>query len=229
MSDSFDTHAAGTPDAAWRALLANAPVLHWLDEPILIVSPHPDDETLGAGGVQRRYHGARVVVVTGGEGSHPGWPNLRAIRRGELALARRQLASRGDPPSYLGLPDGHVDVREPQLERLLGFHLRGVATLIAPYERDGHPDHDAVGRVCRRLARRNRTRLLQYMIWGWHQSDVSAFRPPHFVRLALGQREQQAKRRAIACFRSQLEGGAGAIVPPHVLPYFDRPYEAFLQ
>ena len=225
----FDTRAEGTPDAAWRTLLGNAPLLHSLDEPILIVAPHPDDETFAAGGVQRRYQRTRVVVVTGGEGSHPGRANLRAIRRRELALARRQLARCGEPPSYLDLPDGQVEAREPQLERLLNRLLHGVATLIAPYERDGHPDHDAVGRVCRRLARRNCTKLLRYMIWGWHQADVAAFRAPHFLRLTLDQRERQAKRRAIACFRSQLDGGRGAIVPAHVLPYFNRPYEAFLQ
>ncbi len=149
----FDTRVAGTPDAAWRAFLADAPLLHSLEEPLLIVSPHPDDETLGAGGVQKRYPATRVVLVTGGEGSHPGRADLRAVRRRELAAARRRLATEGSPSLFLDLPDGHVADRESQLERLLTPHLHGIATLIAPHESDGHPNHDAVGRVCLRLSR----------------------------------------------------------------------------
>jgi hypothetical protein len=41
---------------------------------------------------------------------------------------------------------------------------------------------------------------------------------------------QLAKSRAIRCFASQLDGSsADPVMPPHVLDYFNRPYEAFLR
>jgi hypothetical protein len=40
---------------------------------------------------------------------------------------------------------------------------------------------------------------------------------------------RRAKARAVQCFVSQLQPPqANPIVPRHVLPYFERPYETFL-
>jgi LmbE family N-acetylglucosaminyl deacetylase len=40
---------------------------------------------------------------------------------------------------------------------------------------------------------------------------------------------QSSQATSIQCSRSQLcERPGGAIVPPHVLPYFNRPYEVFM-
>ena len=225
----FDTRVDGTSEQAWRSLLERAPRLREARAPLLIVAPHPDDETLGAGGLQQRYPDAHLIVVTDGEKAREDDPALAMHRRVELTAALRCLGRHGRTPTFLALPDGAVAAHEQQLERVLTLHLRGVSTLVAPYEHDGHADHDVIGRVCLRLARRYRIRLLRYLIWAWHQRDVSAFRPAQFVRLALTGHERQAKQRAMNCFHSQLDGGPAAIVPSHVLTYFRRPFEAFLQ
>jgi LmbE family N-acetylglucosaminyl deacetylase len=225
----FDTGVGGTSEQAWRALLESAPLLRETRSPLLIVAPHPDDETLGAGGLQQRYPAAQLIVVTDGEKARRDDPALARHRRRELTAAQRCLGRHGNTPTFLALPDGAVCAYEQQLERVLTVRLRGISTLVAPFERDGHADHDVIGRVCMRLARRYRIRLLRYLIWAWHQRDVGDFRPAQFVRLALTDRERQVKERAISCFRSQLEGGPAAVVPSHVLAYFRRPYEAFLQ
>jgi LmbE family N-acetylglucosaminyl deacetylase len=222
----FDTRDQGTPEQRWRDLLARSPLLDAIESRILIVAPHPDDETFGAGGLQQRHPDAAVLLVTDGEASSQ-VANLANRRQREVRSALRTLGH-GPAPVFLGLPDGHVSAHERQLERALSLRLRGVSTLVAPYEHDGHTDHDAVGRVCLRLAKRHRLRLLRYCVWAWHRCDVRHFRATQFVRLPLSAHEQQTKRRAIACFHSQLEGGRDAVVPPHVLEYFQRPYEAFL-
>jgi LmbE family N-acetylglucosaminyl deacetylase len=224
----FDTRSAGTNDQAWRSLLVSSPLLHESLGSTLIVAPHPDDETFAAAGLQQHFD-AEIVVVTDGEAARPEDANLAARRRREVRSALLCLGQRAAAPTFLGLPDGHVSAREQQLERLLAARLAGISTLIAPYEFDGHPDHDAVGRVCLRLARRHGVRLLRYFIWAWHRLVPADFRAPQFVRLALTDSERRRKQRAMQCFHSQLDGGVDAIVPPHVLIYFSRPYEAFLQ
>ncbi len=64
---------------------------------LLLFAPHPDDETLGAGGLLQRAHAAgahvHVVVVTNGE-DNP-WPQRVFERRWRIgAEGRRRLARR---------------------------------------------------------------------------------------------------------------------------------------
>jgi len=102
--------------------------------------------------------------------------------------------------------------------------------LIAPFEHDGHPDHEAVARVCIDLARRKSIRALRYPIWAWHHSAPGAWQGIEFVRFELSPAAQLAKSRAIRCFASQLEATSShAVMPAHVLTYFGRPYEAFVR
>jgi LmbE family N-acetylglucosaminyl deacetylase len=227
-SGGFDTRLAGTADEAWRSMLAMCALLKPLDPGVLILAPHPDDESLATGGLQQHYPDARVIIVTDGEAARRVIPNLACRRRREARAARRQLGLSTRRLWFLGLPDGQIASHEPRLERLLTAHLSGVRTLIAPFEYDGHTDHDSVGRVSRRLARRHRLHLLRYLIWGWHRYEPDQLRDARFERLRLNDAQRRAKQRAIACFRTQLEGGDQAVVPPHVLTYFARPYEAFL-
>jgi LmbE family N-acetylglucosaminyl deacetylase len=129
----------------------------------------------------------------------------------------------------LGLPDGRVAQHRNRLRNAILSLLDSNTTLVAPYEQDGHPDHGAAGRVCIEIARAHRVALARYPIWAWHQADPQALQHSPWVRFSLSAAAKRAKRRAIECFASQLRPTGGApVVPPHVLGYFRRPYEAFL-
>jgi LmbE family N-acetylglucosaminyl deacetylase len=102
-------------------------------------------------------------------------------------------------------------------------------TIIAPYELDGHPDHDATGRECLEVAQSNGVPIARYPIWAWHHMKPTAMRPVHWGRFHLEAGARRAKKRALQCFETQLRPPQGLpIVPPHVLAHFERPYEAFL-
>jgi LmbE family N-acetylglucosaminyl deacetylase len=227
----FSTLIAGAPEQAWRELLERAPVLSALRGPILVVAPHPDDETFAAAGLMLRYPGAHVLAVSDGEAAYPK-PGLRGIRRREL---RRSLShAPGTSMSFLRLPDGEIGSNQRRLERALQSAAAKMRVLVAPYESDGHCDHDSVGQVCRRVARRNGMTLLRYFIWRWHLGNADDFESRQFVRLPLNVRERQTKQRMMASFPSQLgvdpmSPERNAVVPPHVFEYFTRPYEAFLR
>ncbi|MDB6043232.1 MAG: putative N-acetylglucosaminylphosphatidylinositol deacetylase [Gammaproteobacteria bacterium] len=230
----FDPNNLGTPDSYWQSELSNS--LEWTPpagSPIVVVAAHPDDETFGAGGLihtcARAGHPVSVITVTDGEGARTDLPEPGVIRRRELRAALSCLSGRYIQWHRLGVPDGNVALHDSFVERAIKTRLPPEATLIAPFEHDGHPDHEAVARICLTIGRRRGVTVLRYPIWAWHHFAPPAWRNTEFVRFELNAEAQLAKARAIRCFASQLDASfSPPVMPPHVLSYFTRPYEAFL-
>jgi LmbE family N-acetylglucosaminyl deacetylase len=230
---AFNPAQAGTPEAIWDAALRHERGLELPDAAMVVVSPHPDDEVLGAGGL---IHAAAladrditVLSVTDGEAAYPDWEDLNRIRCREVRRALSLLAPLKVAHAHLRIPDGRVAQHRATLFRALGRYISRRTLLVAPYERDGHPDHDATGEVCCEIARLRAARLWRYPIWTWHHSTPNRFADQSWGRFALDAPARQAKARAMRCFASQTHpSGREPIVPHHVMPYFARPYEAFL-
>jgi LmbE family N-acetylglucosaminyl deacetylase len=128
----------------------------------------------------------------------------------------------------LGMPDGELARREVELAKSLAQCIPEGAVMVGPFEFDGHPDHEATGRACRAAARTRGLTLVRYPIWAWHRGSPELL-TERGVRFMLDLRAREAKAAAISQFRSQIgERPGGAIVPAHVLNYFNRPYELFL-
>jgi LmbE family N-acetylglucosaminyl deacetylase len=233
-SGAFDTSVLGTPECYWAALEQPA----WSPPAglLIVVAPHPDDETLGAGGLIHTWattHGLPVLIVsvTDGEAACPEITGLGAIRRHELAAAVHELAPGGIEAVHLQLPDGQVGQHRTELATALDkITPNGPrVTIVAPFEQDGHPDHDAAGGVAKEVARSHGATFAQYPIWAWHQATPAIFAARDVGRFMLTPAAQRAKQSAIQRFQSQLrDRPGGAIVPAHVLEYFARPYEMFV-
>lgn len=117
---------------------------------VLVLAPHPDDETLACGGTAALLAASgaevRVVVVTDGDAAKVDLPHgeLRLRRRHEVARACQEL---GLPaPILLGLPDGAVADRLAALTDEVGAHLdeHRPDVVLLPWFGDGHRDHQAV-------------------------------------------------------------------------------------
>jgi LmbE family N-acetylglucosaminyl deacetylase len=127
------------------------------------VFAHPDDETLGVGGVFARYaaEGIRTSVVTAtrgdrgrfrgirhGEGpEHPGPEALALIREQELRAASRVLGI--EDVTLLDYGDGRLDEADPvQAAARIAAEIRRVRPHVvltfAPDGAYGHPDHIAI-------------------------------------------------------------------------------------
>ena len=228
----FDPNQQGTDESVWRAALDAAP--SWLPATgrLLVVSPHPDDEVLGAGGLIRHWACARrpvtLLSITDGEAAYPDWPGLGLVRRTELRRALDTLAGTRLLSVGLSIPDGQVEQHADTLRAALAAVCDRDTTLIAPYEADGHPDHDAAGKVCREFAQSSELAIARYPIWAWHHSSPAAM-PARWGRFPLQRRSQRAKTAAVRCFSSQLSPDRRRpIIPAHVINYFSRPYEAFI-
>ena len=132
----------GTPVSDWIAWGRRFGELDLSACPALVlVAPHPDDETLGLGGtaalLQSRGVDVQVVSVSDGGAA---FPDLTPIDRATLERARRselygaaELLGIGDP-ICLGLPDGELSDHESRLAALLTkiLQTRPVGTWLRP-------------------------------------------------------------------------------------------------
>lgn len=240
----------GTPESAWKTCA-------WLDalpsvqaetvllgaRRLVVVSPHPDDEVLGCGGLMQAAlaHGCavQVVSVTDGEAcypDHPRWPvaRLRDARRRELASAMQALGMDATHVTSLGLRDGSVGRHEVDLTVHLATRLLPGDVVVAPWIHDAHPDHEAVGRAACAAAKSCGALVLQYPVWAWHWLDpeASAGPWPTAQRIAMCSTSQGKKKQAMAAFATQTGDVEGLdcepILPEHVLARFRRSYEVLI-
>lgn len=208
---------------------------------IVVLSPHPDDETLGCGGLlfDAVKMGVPVVVcsVTHGERCHStkGSPAMGALRHQELMHAMAHLGVRPSSIVPWAIPDGELARRKDRLRAELSDTVESADLLLAPWEFDGHPDHEACGEVARNVAHARNLRVLRYPVWGWHWSDpmdaTNGLARAPALRYPLDPRTRAAKRKAILAFQSQMThapGGAPPVLTPRILRRFQRRFEVYL-
>ena len=172
---------------------------------VLVLAPHPDDETFGCGGALALHcrHGdsVRVVFVTSGElGDWQGEQDAEACRLRREAEAQTALACLGIQeweqwryPDRAVVADGALIARLTETIRAYG------ATLIyAPSPLELHPDHRAVAQALRAALR------------GWPDAlrvgfyEVGYALPPNtLVDISA---VSEVKERAIHAYESQLHG-----------------------
>ncbi len=233
----------GTPESEWEAagfLGTVAPLDLRPCTRAVVLAPHPDDETLGLGGLISTLIMADVPVTviagTDGEASHPrSSPAIRAVlrqRRPAEARAALSVLGAGRPPEVirLALPDGQLSRSEGAMTELVGHMLRPGDWCFATWEGDGHPDHEAASRSARAICDRVGARLVSYPIWMWHWATPADAQVPwtRARRIPLSPAAMKRKALAVDCFRSQIRPLCPtdpAIVPPNDLAHFLRSFE----
>jgi len=159
---------------------------------LLVLAPHPDDETIAAGGLiqQVREAGGEVRIVQVTDGDNNPWPqrwlerrvridaNARQRwgrrRRQEAEHAARQLGVAGPALHALGWPDGELtsELQREHAAMLAAMH-RELDTyrpnlVVLPSLADRHPDHGSL-HVLMRLAlhaQAGRPQVLAYLVHG---------------------------------------------------------------
>lgn len=225
----------------------------------LVLAPHPDDESIGCGGLIAAATAAgrdvEVVVLSDGTGSHPNSaayppPRLQALREAETRAAALALGLAPAWLHFLGLPDRAVPAAGPRLQAAAAAILRAIAgrpqptAILATWAHDPHADHQACAALAAALATALPTaRRLEYPVWGWaFAAPIPGFDlgpeprlpgPPRGLRLDIAA-HLPAKRRAIAAHASQVsdliaDDPAGFRLPPEALALADRPFELYLE
>ena len=219
------------------------------DSRIIILSPHPDDEILGCAGLIQGLDllGREVVIVavTNGTHSHPyskkySAEELNTIRPNESRSALKSLhLTQNIQYLSFALEDGklpeQVKILEQKLHHLINKQLiKKHNILVTTYEKDGHLDHECLGRCVREFAKREHLKCYQVLIWAWHWAKP---RDPQIAwksaqRLDLNQQFLDHKASAIKCFKSQTEDDLTtqqpAILPAHVIDRILMPFEVYI-
>lgn len=238
---------------AFLAALEAAPVVD-LDvltrgRGIVVFAPHPDDESLGCGGLiaQARSRGreVRLIVLTDGSGSHPTSNSftpemLRDLREAETLRAAAELGLPAADVVFLRLQDSWVPSTGPVVEdaaRTIADSARSceAGVILTTWRHDPHCDHKAAAAIVDLAASLiDGTKVFHFTVWGGAlppQTDIGA--PPAAYRLDIG-RERDAKRRAIAAHTSQITGLAGDFpgafqLQDVMIERMCGPYEAYFE
>lgn len=172
------------------------------DKRILVIAPHPDDETYGCGGVLSRYKGqCDVVLLAYGETGNPNWTKDRTlrVRREEFHTAMKMTEA--TIVAEFGIANRRVSEKLGQITK---FDYSKYDYIFVPNRKDKHGDHNCVLRALRKSKTLKKgVTLLQYEMWGalpdaTHYLDITDV--------------IDEKERLMLCYKSQEER----------LPYCDR-------
>lgn len=134
---------------------------------ILVVAPHPDDETIGCGGILAAFGPqCSVLLLTDGrlgkkaEGQTE--EDTAAIRKTEFEAVM----------AFFGVDQYRtLDIRDRQLascrKDVPQVDLRAFDYIFVPNRNERHPDHKAAYEIFRKMSRRQRVeaRLVEYEVW----------------------------------------------------------------
>jgi LmbE family N-acetylglucosaminyl deacetylase len=203
---------------------------------LLIVSPHPDDETLGAGGLlhdlSARGWETTVIVATDGGASHPGLDRceeLVDIRYAECIAACDELGL-SSQPIFAGFPDGRLNRHIADFVDVLAPLARNADIVVGPRRDDGHSDHVAAAQalgLATGVMRRPPT-TWNFAVWGWDLLPAHTLRTDLARAFPLTDAALDAKRRALDCYVSQTTDRFGTvIVDQAMIDRFTTPVEVF--
>jgi LmbE family N-acetylglucosaminyl deacetylase len=232
VTPTIDLSLAGPSESDWGPLCDALKPFRWpVCRRLIVASPHPDDETLGCGGLLAaavdRGLDVHVLAVTDGEAASAD-PDLAAIRTDELISALACIDPLGRIRyTRLGYPDGRVARSTDALAAEIGRWIEPDDLVACPLPDDGHPDHDAVSAAATAAACRRGATVRWYPVWAWHCHEPAQSRLAQGERLPLAEDVLDRKRAAVRCYASQIDGEV-PIVPAEMLTRLLRPFEVLV-
>lgn len=194
---------------------------------VLVVSAHPDDETLGAGRLVAGHAGpVMALTLTAGENCLAGHDvdpfDVSVIRVAEWRSAVVELGA--DPVDTPRWADGSLELHEVDVARLLLRMIQPGDILLAPWSRDPDRDHRAAGRAAREAAEAAGIPLVEYPVWApYLRTPAQVARTGQMlVPVEANAVATLARRRALAQYLSQLQPwqpGWAPLVPPDLVQH----------
>lgn len=170
------------------------------NEKILIVAPHPDDESIGCGGLMATYgKQCDVLLLTDGRKGKSAQrmdctdEEIIAIRNAEL---KKALDIAGvNELICLNIPDSELKYHKKEV---LNFDASQYRYIFVPNSKEAHPDHKAANRFFKsmRFWGKTKARIYEYEVWT----------PLHTLDVLMDISSQEDKKKQmIEQFVSQLE------------------------
>ena len=218
----------------------------------LVLAPHPDDESLGCGGLiatfRKNKADVRVVVTTDGSQSHPNSkvfpPEIVVqIRKKEVLEALEILGVSEEKVSFFNGKDASLPSQSEEGFASLANELSDVIKsfqpqlILVPYQLDPHCDHRATWQILQQaLKENNPIRVWEYPIWLYElasESDVPILKSGELKKVNVGEFLKQ-KKHAIARHVSQTtkmidDDPTGFILTEEVIGHFTTKFEYFIE
>lgn len=159
---------------------------------ILVLAPHPDDESIGCGGLLLKYPGqCDVIVLT--DGRHGGLSGMNedetvTLRKSEFEKAMVYAGVR--KWFFLGVKDGKLS---ENFAKFAGLDLSGYDAIFCPAPEENHEDHACVYEFLLRL--KTQAKIFGYEVWS------AIANPSHYIDISDVVDE---KKRLIAFYESQV-------------------------
>ena len=140
-------------------------------ERVVVFVPHPDDESLGCGGLINQLHqqNSPVLIVLVSDGSGAGELDKTAAQKRQQEFKKAlSLLSPNCEIECWNLPDGSLNQVPDLSHKIEESVLRFSATnVIAPWLKDMHPDHATVGESAYQVIQTNPKvkNILFYEVW----------------------------------------------------------------
>ncbi len=194
-----------------------------IDEPVVVVAAHPDDETIGMGGRLSKFANLKLIHVTDGapqdlvRAKQLGFSTPTEYSNTRFRELQNALSILGVTPishRCYRYKDGDVSSLLLDLVDLLESELETASAVLSHAYEGGHPDHDgcafAIQAACNRLSRRGRKAPARLEFLGYHSLRgrfySAAFWPePEHAALTirLSRQERLRKMKAMRAFHSQ--------------------------
>lgn len=190
------------------------------NDKLLIFSPHPDDESLGAGGliIQSLKNDAKVKVVEVTDGNKQGRANQR---KEEVKKALQILGLGEENIIFLNLSDGKLS-QEKDLDKIFLKIIQDFQPtyVLTAHPADEHPDHSKTGQNIQKAIEESnlKPQVYEYLIHFPRYPKPSGLHPDEYLlpparlisldkqwfRLMLTPEEEDLKTEAILQHKSQL-------------------------
>jgi LmbE family N-acetylglucosaminyl deacetylase len=170
---------------------------------VLVLSPHPDDETYGCGGAliehRRLGHKVCVVILTDGSKGYKikkdGNIGVIEIRKKEALNAIKILDI--DQLIFFDFEDKNIKLEQSEIDKLRSVLINFNPNIIyLPHFNDNHIDHyhtNVLLFLCNDLLKSRNITIMAYEIWSLMRPNVYVNISDHFNK----------KVQAMSCYKSQ--------------------------
>jgi LmbE family N-acetylglucosaminyl deacetylase len=182
-----------------------------VEDDVLIISPHPDDEILGCGGLisqlNRRKGNVYIIFMTKGENVDDRFVKSEIIEE-RNRLTRKALCAVGqslDKCFFLNFPDGSIDFTHPETQILESLIKKiNPQVICIPNLNDGWSDHVQTNLIIRSLVKGiSSIQLYEYCVWFWYTmpfKTVFSIDWDCALILRMKKMDQELKKKAIKIY-----------------------------
>lgn len=167
------------------------------DDKLLIIAPHPDDESIGCGGLLLKYgQQCDIIVLTDGRYGNPelGTSETIQVRKEEFKNAMKFINV--NSYSFMDAEDSNLYKNFNKFKQIKQ-KLNNYDYIIIPNPNDMHPDHMIVKYMFDKIIPlRFKGKIVYYEIW----SALS--KPTHYIDIS---KIEDDKRKLINVYQSQIK------------------------